>query len=166
MSGNNNRQNHTVHLKWPISRRRFGDETTARTEKKKAHNFFPPHAVLYKYSPGCVRHGWGRVLDSRKTSGDVWMVARRHLSFTNSCVASVSSGLRRVGPLSAQRVHFSCTCFSCIYYYWGIGILTVQYVHSHWESYVISCSKGMCPTNSAVQWLRPDHTHARQIQII
>lgn len=118
------------------------------------------YAVLYKYSPGCVRQGWGWVLDSRKTSGEVWTVAKRHLSFTNSCVASVRSGLCRVGPLSAQPVHFSCTCFSCIYYYWGMWILTFQYVDARWKSYVISCSKGMCPTNSAVQWLI-SHTHVK-----
>lgn len=61
---------------------------------------------FYKYSPGCVRHGWGWVLDSRKTSGEVWMVVKRQVSFTNSCVASVKSGL------------CSCTCFFRIDYYW------------------------------------------------
>lgn len=68
----------------------------------------------------------------------------------------------------AQRVHFSCTCFSCILLLLTattvheqplIGVQTFQHVDAHWKSYVISSSKGMCPTNSAVQWLKPDHTH-------
>lgn len=70
---------------------------------------------LYKYSPGCVRHGWGWVLDSRKTSGEVWMVAKRHLSFTNSYVASVKSGLCRVGLSEFTSAAHASPVF---YYYW------------------------------------------------